>query len=152
MPRLCQRLPVQLRILAGVAADQGHAVREPAVGEGDLRGSGGEVYLIGAGPGDPDLLTLRALQLLQQADVILYDRLVPEAILQRARRDAERIPVGKAVGDHRQQQRIHELLLQFAGASTGISGVQGFAVVVVGLRVSYIELLLPTNIQQLRFP
>jgi uroporphyrin-III C-methyltransferase/precorrin-2 dehydrogenase/sirohydrochlorin ferrochelatase len=86
----------------------------------------GEVYLIGVGPGDPDLLTLRAQQLLQQADVILHDRLVPEVILGRARRDAERINVGKSPGKHEHtQDYINQLLLEQARAGKRVARVKG---------------------------
>jgi uroporphyrin-III C-methyltransferase/precorrin-2 dehydrogenase/sirohydrochlorin ferrochelatase len=84
------------------------------------------VYLIGVGPGDPDLLTLRAQQLLQQADVILHDRLVPEVILGRARRDAERVNVGKSPGKHEHtQDYINQLLLQHARAGKRVARVKG---------------------------
>jgi uroporphyrin-III C-methyltransferase/precorrin-2 dehydrogenase/sirohydrochlorin ferrochelatase len=86
----------------------------------------GEVYLIGVGPGDPDLLTLRAQQLLQQADVILHDRLVPEAILSRARRDAERINVGKSPGAHEHtQEYINQLLVKQAQTGRRVARVKG---------------------------
>jgi len=90
----------------------------------------GEVYLIGAGPGDPDLLTLRALQLLQQADVILYDRLVPEAVLERARRDARRVFVGKGSNSgtcepHTDQARIEELMVILASCGQRVARLKG---------------------------
>lgn len=86
----------------------------------------GEVWLIGAGPGDPDLLTLRALQLLQDCDVVLYDRLVGERVLERVRRDAERVFVGKESGAHRTTQaRIHELLLQHARRGLRVARLKG---------------------------
>lgn len=98
-----------------------------ASGEADAEVRLGEVYLIGAGPGDPDLLTLRAVQLLAQADVILYDRLVSDAVLDRARRDAQRVFVGKETGGdhHATQARIHELLVQYAKRGLRVARLKG---------------------------
>jgi len=72
----------------------------------------GKVYLVGAGPGDPSLVSVKGLECLAQADVIIYDRLLDERLLDSASPEAERIYVGKTVGEHaREQREINQLLV-----------------------------------------
>ena len=86
----------------------------------------GSVTLVGAGPGDPELLTLKALRALQDADVVLHDRLVSDAVLDLARRDATLICVGKAAGGaSTEQARIHELLIEHAQAGRRVVRLKG---------------------------
>ena len=104
-------------VFAGRESEAAHAMEaelEDAAGLA-ARGPVGEVWLVGAGPGDPDLLTFRALRLMQQAEIVLYDRLIGTEILNLVRRDAERIYVGKAPKDHTvPQEEIGRMLVRLA--------------------------------------
>ncbi|MEH6578276.1 MAG: siroheme synthase CysG [Amphritea sp.] len=111
------------KILQGQVAEKVFAGREEeaakllqkALDAGDPEHQVGEVYLVGGGPGDPELLTFKALRLMQQADVVLYDQLVSPAVVDLCRRDADKIYVGKRRDDHSvPQEGINELLVKFA--------------------------------------
>ncbi len=119
--------PIATQLLAGHENGADEAMRSTLAAAREAgTANRGEVYLIGVGPGDPDLLTIRALQLLQQADVLLYDRLVSPAILDRARRDAVRINVGKSPGVHDMtQDYINGQLLEWARRGMRVARVKG---------------------------
>jgi uroporphyrin-III C-methyltransferase/precorrin-2 dehydrogenase/sirohydrochlorin ferrochelatase len=129
------RRPFWERMLQGPIAElvfsgrikQAEEALERALEDSAQRGpQPGEVYLVGAGPGDPDLLTFAALRLMQQADVVLYDKLVSPAIVDLTRREAERIYVGKQRADHTmRQEQINALMIELAKQGKRVLRLKG---------------------------
>lgn len=115
--------PAAQRALDGRDRDADAAVEASLAAEGSAPGA---IYLVGAGPGDPDLLTIRAHRLLQSADVIVYDRLVSDGVLDLSRRDADMIYVGKSPGAHAMgQEDINALLVKLGREGKQVIRLKG---------------------------
>jgi len=134
LPDESERIDFWQHVLQGAIAEAifaGNDVQAQALFDSALAAPGqfrriGEVYLIGAGPGDPDLLTLRAFRLIQQSDVVLYDRLVSPEIMALIPQRAERIYVGKQRSAHAVQQAdINQLLVDHAGRGKRVARLKG---------------------------
>jgi uroporphyrin-III C-methyltransferase/precorrin-2 dehydrogenase/sirohydrochlorin ferrochelatase len=118
--------PVAEMVLAGQDQTAKEVLQKMLATDSDDTPPRGEVYLVGGGPGNPDLLTFRALRLMQQADVVVYDNLVSPAVLELVRRDAERIYVGKKRADHAmRQENINELLVELAQKGKRVVRLKG---------------------------
>jgi len=155
-PRTRQRRRFWEQVLQGPIAEMLFAGQEKAaltaleqqLAEGEhTPNSGGEVYLVGGGPGDPDLLTFRALRLMQQAEVVLYDRLVSPKIVELTRKDAERIYVGKERDRHAlAQEEINQLLIKLARQGKRVLRLKGGDPFIFGRGGEEIELLAAAGI------
>ncbi|HEY1384115.1 MAG TPA: siroheme synthase CysG [Dongiaceae bacterium] len=139
--------PIAAAVLAG---DEKRAARDliRSVNRGEPKAETGRVSLVGAGPGDPELLTLRAARALREADVIVYDKLVDPAVLDYARRDARRVFAGKSKGEHTlPQAEINALLVAEAKAGRHVVRLKGGDPFVFGRGGEELDALLAAGIR-----
>ena len=138
--------PVADMLIAG-KDEEAETALEQAIDAAEAPGVQGEVYLVGAGPGDPDLLTFRALRLMQRADVVVYDRLVSAPILDLVRRDAEFIYAGKERDKHTlPQEGINALLVRLAKEGKKVLRLKGGDPFIFGRGGEEIETLMEEGI------
>lgn len=118
--------PIAEMVLSGREKSAQRALMAALEQGSETTTSTGEVYLVGGGPGDPDLLTFRALRLMQQADIVIYDRLISPVVLDKVRRDAKRIFAGKKRSDHvLPQEEINQLLVRLAKQGQRVLRLKG---------------------------
>ena len=140
--------PAELAYAGEIEAAQ-QAMRDALHG----RRAQGVVHLVGAGPGDPELLTLKALRLLQEADIVYFDRLVSDDILSLIRRDADRVPVGKSKGNHSvPQEEIHEMLIRSARDGKRVVRLKGGDPFIFGRGGEEMEAVLAAGVEAFIVP
>ena len=138
--------PISEMVLSG-HIDKAKKALDESLKENKFLEKTGEVYLVGAGPGDPELLSFKALRLMQKADIVIYDRLVSRPIMNLIRQDAEKIYVGKQRADHAMpQENINQLLARLALEGKKVLRLKGGDPFIFGRGGEEIESLIKDDI------